>query len=70
MNDSKDGSYLEGQKFEQAFKRLEEIVAMLESNELPLEASLDIYEEGVGLARFCMNRLSTAELRVKELTLE
>jgi len=70
MNLSNDNPVKPELKFEQAFKRLEEIVAQLESNELPLEDALDVYEEGIGLARYCMDRLNAAELRVRELTLD
>ncbi len=40
-------------KFEDCLARLEQIVGRLESGNLPLEESLKIFEEGVGLARSC-----------------
>ena len=43
--------------FEESLKRLEEIVAQLEDNKLALEQSLQVFEEGVKLVRFCAGRL-------------
>ena len=55
-------------KFEDALQRLEEIVDKLESGELPLEQSLKVFEEGVGLARRCAKYLEEAEKRIETLT--
>jgi len=54
-------------KFEASLKRLEEIVAELESGELGLEQSLKLFEEGVKLARICNARLEEAERKVEVL---
>lgn len=56
--------------FEQAMHRLESLVAALENGEGGLDEALAAYEEGVGLARYCLDRLAAAELRVQELSLE
>ena len=40
-------------KFEAALQRLEQIVDQLEAGNLSLEESLQVFEEGVGLARHC-----------------
>ncbi len=53
--------------FEQAIKRLEEIVAELEEGNLPLEESLKIYEEGVELTKFCSAKLNETEDKIKTL---
>jgi len=53
--------------FEQAIKRLEEIVAELEEGNLPLEESLKIYEEGVELTKFCSTKLNETEEKIKTL---
>jgi exodeoxyribonuclease VII small subunit len=50
--------------FEEALARLEEIVVRLESGDLPLEESLNVFEEGVRLTRHCSKRLSEAERKV------
>ena len=53
--------------FEEAIKQLELIVEGMESDELPLEAMLGKFEEGAKLARFCQQKLTEAEVRVKTL---
>ena len=53
--------------FEGSLKRLEEIVAQLEDNKLALEQSLQVFEEGVKLVRFCTGRLDEAERRIEIL---
>ncbi len=53
--------------FEEAMKRLEEIVEQLEKGELPLEETLSLFEEGVKLSRFCREKLDEAEKRVEIL---
>ena len=55
-------------KFEDGLKRLEEIVAKLESGNLPLDDSLKLFEEGVKLVRFCNERLAEAQQKVELLT--
>lgn len=54
--------------FEQAFAQLEEIVARLESAELPLDDSIALFERGQALAAQCARLLDAAELKVKQLT--
>ena len=54
--------------FEQAFKELEETVAKLEDGDLPLEASLALYERGQQLSAHCSRLLEQAELKVMQLT--
>jgi len=53
--------------FDQLISRLREVVQRLESGELTLEQSLEIYEEGVSLARKGQHLLATAERRVEIL---
>jgi exodeoxyribonuclease VII small subunit len=50
--------------FEQSLKRLEEIVDRLEGDDLDLEQSLALFEEGVKLAEACGQRLDAAEKKV------
>ena len=54
-------------RFEDALKRLEEIVDTLEKGELSLEKSLKIFEEGVKLSRVCNKILDKAEKKVEML---
>jgi exodeoxyribonuclease VII small subunit len=53
--------------FEESTRRLAQIVAELEGGDLPLERSLQLFEEGVRLARSAQERLERAERRVEEL---
>jgi exodeoxyribonuclease VII small subunit len=50
--------------FEAALAELETIVKKLEEGDLPLEGSLELYERGVHLSRFCHARLEDAERRI------
>ncbi len=53
--------------FESAIAELESIVKKLEEGDLPLEKSLQLFERGVQLSRFCHARLEEAERRVEIL---
>lgn len=54
--------------YEQALAELENIVTALESNKLPLEETMALYERGQELTRHCVELLDKAELRVKLLS--
>lgn len=56
--------------FEESLGSLEKIVAQLESGDLPLERALEIFEDGVGLARRCQAQLEEAERKVEVLLRE
>lgn len=56
--------------YEEALSRLEEIVALLEKGNMPLEESLKLFEEGTSLSSFCYTTLNNAQQRVIELTKE
>lgn len=53
--------------FEAAMKRLDEISALLEKENVDLEKALALYEEGVGLVRKCNEQLEDAERKIKIL---
>ena len=53
--------------FEAAIAELETIVKKLEEGDLPLESSLQLYERGVHLSRYCHARLEEAERYVARL---
>ena len=53
--------------FEDSMKRLEEVVGKLEGEEVSLEESLKLFEQGVKLMRFCHLRLSEVEEKVQIL---
>lgn len=53
--------------FEQALQQLEQIVRELESGDLPLEAALRKFEEGIELSKFCSQKLEETERRITVL---
>ncbi len=53
--------------FESAIAELDTIARTLEEGDLPLERSLELYERGVQLSRFCHSRLEAAERRIEIL---
>ncbi len=54
--------------YEQALTELETIVTSLESNKLPLDETMSLYERGQALTKHCVELLDKAELRVKQLS--
>lgn len=52
--------------YEEALAQLEIVLSTLERDDLPLEASLTLYEQGVLLANHCTTLLDAAELRVRK----
>lgn len=57
-------------KFEEAMKRLEDIVQELEDGDLSLEGSLKSFEEGMQLVKFCSEKLEESEQKVNILIKE
>jgi exodeoxyribonuclease VII small subunit len=53
--------------FETALTELDAIVKKLEDGDIPLEQSLQLFERGVQLSRFCHARLEEAERRIEIL---
>jgi len=53
--------------YEQAFSELESIVETLESEQKPLDESLQLYERGQLLVQYCMALLDQADLRIRQL---
>ena len=58
---------IETMSFEQALAELERIVQQLESGEVELERSIEIYERGAALRAHCESKLKTAELKVEKI---
>lgn len=54
-------------KFEDALSELEEQVKLLESGELSLEQSLDVFKHGIELSKICMNKLDTVKQEVEKI---
>jgi exodeoxyribonuclease VII small subunit len=51
--------------FEKAFQNLEKIVQRLETEDMPLDESLQLFEEGIKLSRFCHQRLEEVEKKIE-----
>ncbi len=60
-------SHISDLSFETAYAELDDIIARLESGELPLEDAVALYERGRQLAAHCQALLDSAELRVSQL---
>lgn len=56
-------------KFEEALAELEEQVRLLESGELSLEESLDIYKYGVELSKVCAGKLEAVKQEVEKIVI-
>ena len=54
-------------QFEEALKKLQEIVEKLEKGELPLEEAMESFSEGIRLAQLCHRKLEEAENKVQML---
>jgi exodeoxyribonuclease VII small subunit len=55
------------ESFEKSLQRLEEIADLLENEEIGLDESIKLYEEGILLSKICYTKLKDAELKITEL---
>lgn len=53
--------------YEQAIKRLEDIITQLENNEIPLEDSLSLFQEGIELSQYCDQKLKSIQAKVAQI---
>ena len=53
-------------KFQEAMKRLDEIVALLNNNELELEEAMSLFEEGLKLSTQCEKQLKKFETKMDQ----
>ena len=53
--------------FEAAYAELEGIISQLDTGDLPLEDSVQLFERGRKLSEYCQTLLDSAELRVSQL---
>ena len=58
---------MEIKTFEGKLKRLEEIVAAMETTGKPLEEVISLFKEGVGLSSQCKAELASIEIEVKKV---
>ena len=53
--------------FEEAIKRLDEIVELMDSEDGSLDKSMELYEEGIKLISMCNEMLESAEQKIETL---
>ncbi|CUS98007.1 exodeoxyribonuclease VII small subunit [Candidatus Kryptobacter tengchongensis] len=53
--------------FEQALRELQNIVNKLETGQVTLEEAIEMYERGVKLSKYCIEKLTQAELRIRKI---
>jgi exodeoxyribonuclease VII small subunit len=53
--------------FEEALEKLEAIVEKLSDQEITLEKSVELYEEGLRLSKICSETLENAALKIEQI---
>ena len=61
---------MENITFEQAMNRLEEIVSALEDNQISLEKSVELFQEGIQLTKLCNDKLEGIENKVAKILVD
>lgn len=56
--------------FEEAMKKLEQIVDKLEEGDVPLEAAIAFYKEGMELSKLCHDKLKNVEEQLTQIITE
>ena len=56
--------------FENSLKKLEDIVDQLESGDVDLEKSVELYKKGMDLKKICEEKLKKVELQIKQIKIE
>jgi len=57
----------EKRSFESSLDDLEKVVKQLEAGDLPLEQSVQLFEQGMALSESCRKQLEDAETRIETL---
>ncbi|MGA9172573.1 MAG: exodeoxyribonuclease VII small subunit [Thermoactinomyces sp.] len=70
MSEPQKNTPIESLPFEEALKRLEEVVEILEKGDTPLEEAIQLFDEGMKLAHICGKKLEWAEQQVEMLVQE
>ncbi|MBJ3764087.1 exodeoxyribonuclease VII small subunit [Maribius pontilimi] len=65
-----DETPVEKLSFEQAMAELEQVVAKLDSGDVPLDQSIALYQRGAALKKACADKLAEAEEKVAQITLD
>lgn len=64
---AEEQSQISDLSFEQALRELEGVVRRLESGDVPLDESIDLYERGEQLRKACQKRLDAAQARIEKI---
>ena len=64
---TEESDTIEGLTFEEALRSLEGVVRQLESGEVPLDKSIELYERGETLRKVCQARLDAAQARIEKI---
>ena len=70
MAEKNNNNDISGLSFEQAIKKLTDIVGKIEDGQISLEQSLTQYEQGMELIKHCRGILQKAEKKIEEITKE
>ena len=54
-------------KFEEAYRRLEDISKEMEKTDLPLEKAVTLYTEAAGLVNTCKKEIENAKLEIEKI---
>ena len=57
----------ENRSIEEAMEALDQIAKRLESNEITLEESFQIYKEGMELLQYCSSKIDTVEKKMLQM---
>ncbi len=68
MSDKTNNNDISKLSFEQAIKKLTDIVSKIEEGQISLEQSLTQYEQGMGLIKHCRAILQKAEKKIEQIT--
>ena len=64
---AQDAPDISQMSFEDALRALEDVVRKLESGDVPLDESIDLYERGEALRLHCQKRLDAAQARIEKI---
>ena len=59
---------MDNMTYEQAIKKLEKLIAKLEKGDLPLEETVELYNEATKLSGYCTAMLDNAKTKIIELS--
>jgi exodeoxyribonuclease VII small subunit len=68
MAEKKENNDISKLSFEQAIKKLTDIVSKIEDGQVSLEQSLSQYEQGMELIKHCRGILQKAEKKIEQIT--